>query len=132
MPIEALRIMEKLEEEEKRRKIVYLRTRTNIYEMVAEFDKTYIVKCRTKSKNGKNRLLSKFEVEKQADTIEELCDEFALIDFDNNKYFKKDYTSPYYKLKFLNKYKAIYGAIWTDKGLIYVAEMIDNGKLELI
>ena len=26
----------------------------------------------------------------------------------------------------------IYGAIWTDKGLIYVAKMNDKGDLELI
>ena len=26
----------------------------------------------------------------------------------------------------------IYGAIWTDKGLIYVAKMNDKGELELL
>ena len=32
----------------------------------------------------------------------------------------------------LNKIKAIYGAIWTDKGLIYAAKMNDKGELELL
>lgn len=28
--------------------------------------------------------------------------------------------------------KEVYGAIWTDKGLIYVAKMNDKGELELL
>ena len=33
--------------------------------------------------------------------------------------------------KHLEKFE-IYGAIWTDKGLIYVAKMNDKGELELL
>ena len=63
---------------------------------------------------------------KQADTIEELCDEFVFdgIVWDKLEDVmfcldKKDYTK-------------IYGAIWTNKGLIYVAKMNKEGKLCLI
>ena len=68
-------------------------------------------------------------IEKQADTIEELCDEFVIvgtnwqqiIDLDSAKHN----AGKHERLK-------IYGAIWTDKGLIYVAKMNDKGELELL
>ena len=33
---------------------------------------------------------------------------------------------------FVEKGDNVYGAIWTDKGLIYVAKMNDKGELELL
>lgn len=79
---------------------------------------------------------------KVADTIEELCDEIvyeiltgeieepmyrdihdAKIDIETQlKIYEDDITSV----------GAIYGAIWTDNGLIYVAKMNDKGELELL
>ena len=62
---------------------------------------------------------------KQADTIEELCDEFVVED--------RDEFAIFHNLKLAKQTKGIiYGAIWTDKGLIYVAKMNDKGKLELL
>ena len=62
---------------------------------------------------------------KQADTIEELCDEFV--------YMKE---SEHKTTKCFNVVKGckeeIYGAIWADKGLIYVAKLNDKGELELL
>ena len=127
---------------------MYLRTRTNIYEMVAEFDKTYIVKCRTKSKEGKKRLLSKSEVEKQANTILELCDRFV-VRFNNDKnlievhyrmekdqngwLFSNLFKTP---VRHLSNFKLfvyeIYGAIWIETGLKYVAKINDDGEMELL
>ena len=64
---------------------------------------------------------------KQADTIEELCDEFVC--FENKMTFHNLETiTSSYNLKHLT----IYGAIWTDRGLIYVAKMNDKGELELL
>ena len=63
----------------------------------------------------------------QADIIEELCDEFVYCNmlitlFEARNILKnKDYHC-----------KEIYGAIWTDKGLIYVAKTNDEGVLELL
>ena len=37
-----------------------------------------------------------------------------------------------YALDYMEDGYTIYGAIWTDKGLIYVAKMNDKGDLELI
>ena len=89
------------------------------------------------------------EVLKETDTIEELCDEFVdtselkttntgwwLYDeFDSDNkcliYYAEDErrTIPLNEFDDLSK---IYGAIWTDKGLIYVAKMNEKGCLELL
>jgi len=74
---------------------------------------------------------------KSADTIEELCD-FYVIWLKNRElpliekirkgikphlsYFETDECS----------FDKGYGAIWTNKGLIYVAKMNDKGELELL
>ena len=84
------------------------------------------------------------EVIKTADTIEELCDEFVIIRRDDNtfalaKYYPNDKTF-YVKTadeevslsECLMYGYEIYGAIWTSKGLIYVAKMNEKGELELL
>lgn len=67
----------------------------------------------------------------QANTIEELCDEFVY----NDKTFKhvlyKDFNVVKQLCSLRNEY-SVYGAIWTYKGLIYVAKMNDKGNLELL
>ena len=73
------------------------------------------------------------EIVKQADTIEELCDEFVIVCEDSslNTTFKKlkeaRIAGSYFECN--HEY---YGAIWTNKGLIYVAKMNDKGELELL
>lgn len=69
---------------------------------------------------------------KEADTIEELCDEFVFVDFgiiSNKEYHFKTLEE---SKKSNALYDRCYGAIWTSKGLIYVAKMNDKGELELI
>ena len=71
---------------------------------------------------------------KQADTIEELCDWYVSV------WSKDGHTEycTYYDLgrdlfQSLTCAKfTIYGAIWTDKGLIYVAKMNEKGEFELL
>ena len=72
---------------------------------------------------------------KQANTIEELCDEFIfdggddtplLCTYEELKYWFNHSKEQQYKIR------NCYGAIWTDKGLIYVAKMNNDGELELI
>lgn len=66
-------------------------------------------------------------IKKQADTIEELCDEFVYChDIITEDYVKEILESKDYICK------EIYGAIWTDKGLNYVAKMNGKGELELL
>ena len=74
----------------------------------------------------------KYEILNQADTIEELCDELVVV-FNTRppKPVVCGYSISQAKLYAGNTGK-IYGAIWTDKGLIYVAKMNDKGELELL
>ena len=59
-------------------------------------------------------------------TIEELCDNFVGT-------FKSGLLKRISKNMWLLKdCEIIYGAIWTDKGLIFVAKMNDEGELELL
>ena len=82
-------------------------------------------------KSGKEskvvKCFAKKVISKVADTIEELCDEFVVFDKDN----KPQVYSPF-NLKVWTTDNNLFGAIWTDKGLIYVAKMNDKGEMELI
>lgn len=64
---------------------------------------------------------------KTAETIEELCDEFVGINDGKPQMLR---FVPYACAQYWNG--GVYGAIWTDKGLIYVAKMNKKGKLELL
>lgn len=76
------------------------------------------------------------DIIKQSDTIEELCDMYVYVEADklpcvaglkiNTKQYKL------YRDFCLVNHIGLYGAIWTDKGLIYVAKMNEKGELELI
>ena len=70
-----------------------------------------------------------------ADTIEELCDEFVFID----EFFKIEHRIAYSLENALARCKqhnvditTLRGAIWTDKGLQFVARMNSEGVLELL
>ena len=68
---------------------------------------------------------------KIADTIEELCDLFVMANKSTNKY--KIYACLINaNADYMFHCENIYGAIWTDKGLIYVAKMNEEGELELL
>ena len=64
----------------------------------------------------------------KADTIEELCDEFVAY----HKTLKLTYCIKKTPFEEQDENFNIYGAIWTDKGLIYVAKMNEKGELELL
>lgn len=72
------------------------------------------------------------EVVDTSDNIEELCDEFVVCY--NEKticQFAKSVWN-YDEIKYLGMGNDFYGAIWTDRGLIYVAKMNEKGEFELI
>ena len=76
-----------------------------------------------------------FSIIAQADTIEELCDEFVFID----EFFAREHRLAYSLENALARCKyhnvdvtTLRGAIWTDKGLIYVAKMNEKGEQENI
>lgn len=77
--------------------------------------------------------------ESQADTIEKLCDEFVLHTLDGKEqhfisqgHLEDILSNKNINLKDYLSCREIYGAIWTDKGLIYIAKMNDKGELELL
>ena len=76
---------------------------------------------------GDYTIIPKKCVYKSADTIEELCDCFISTRDDYH-----DIWDNFYEPRTLCSESDIYGAIWTDKGLIYVAKMNEKGELELI
>ena len=102
-----------------------------------------------RTKEGKIFVADIYEpisTDKVADTIEELCDEFVFYDFytDKHEYLIKIIRKKnglFYKFltakkktlfSFQSDRDIIYGAIWTDKGLIYVAKMNKDCKLCLL
>ena len=117
----------------------YIRTKDEI------FDET---EHRHTIKNGKVSIMGVFYEFKQADTIEELCDELV-VKYKNEK--KPRYIDMTELLKtcknigvafrkhinwlfdnYKDQLEICNGAIWTDKGLIYKAKMNDKGELELL
>lgn len=87
----------------------------------------------------RHNLNSEYEpIISQADTIEELCDlyideETKTIFHKYNGYVINWHTNLVYSLKELIKeFHSIKGAIYTDKGLIYVAKMDSEGCLKLL
>ena len=71
------------------------------------------------------------ETIKQADTIEELCDEAVFFDKDNVPHYKSKEGNIWYLGAGLFIESLRY-CIFTDKGLIYVAKMNEKGELELL
>ena len=113
---------------------MFIRTKDNIFEVVEETDLVYRVKAKTIPNKVYSKSKCQTSVIKQADTIEELCDEFVVIDkIDKRNYIVNPLQITEKEISiFLMDGAIIYGAIWTDKGLIYVAKMNDKGELELL
>ena len=127
---------------------MYIRTKSKIYETESAF----------LDNNGKwvgyniveddMAIILRSQVIREADTLEELCDEFVFVNKVGN--FDKSYVIHYNmpnhifteptakeKIAYIKKYykdelDKIRGAIYTDKGLIYVAKIDNEGKLVLI
>ena len=91
----------------------------------------------------KHEFVKNKDIIAKADTIEELCDEFISV-YQNltPELLEPKFVSPREPLsvswknrledEHLFKDNVVYGAIWTDKGLIYVAKMNEKGDLELL
>ena len=134
----------------------YIRTKNGIYEIIDETENSFELCCPFEKKMGCSctmikRLLGSNEKPnyRLAETIEELYDEFVdtselkttntggwLYDeFDSDNkcliYYAEDErrTIPLNEFDDLSK---IYGAIWCEWGLKYVARMNSDGVLELL
>ena len=106
---------------------MYIRTKNRIYKVESILRDNGFVK-------GYNvvemAFIRKDQVIKQSENLEELCDEFVGVDNTCENGHQLLRAIPYKCANFWNG--GVYGCIWTDKGLIYVAKMDSEGKLVLI
>ena len=85
------------------------------------------------STNAKIEDIDIKEYKQVADTIEELCDEFVynrIGEYEVYRNIETDFKEN--DINYIKRGGSIKGAIWTNKGLIYVAKMNEKGELELI
>ena len=105
---------------------MYIRTKNRIYQVESILRDNGFVKGYNV---GEMAFIRKDQVINQSENIEELCDEFVVVNntcFNTPQFLGTIIDKDYYK------HEEVYGAIWTSKGLIYVAKMNDKGDLELI
>ena len=106
---------------------MYIRTKDGIYKVEGE----------TCHKQGyfidryEEDVILKEQVIKQSENLEELCDRFVVMDKETKEVISIVSFLAYAKLWSYCKYN-IYGAIWTDFGLKYVARLTEDGGIELI
>ena len=89
-----------------------------------------------KTING-NELIPTEYIVKQANTVKELCDRYVVVsEFDKKvirvNELENDSEGWTKEVGIPEHIVDVYGAIWTDKGLIYVAKMNSEGELELL
>lgn len=111
---------------------MYIRTKNRIYKVESILRDSGFVKGYNV---GEMAFIRKDQVINQSETIEELCDDFVIewLPTNHKDIFTIDkYSKEVVKSCIGNNKTKVYGAIWTSKGLIYVAKMNDNGELELI
>ena len=108
----------------------YIRTKDGVYFKIrdTEYNNEHIVVGKTPIDFG--TYILKKDIVGQADTIEELCDEFVGIDMTCENGHQLLRTIPYKCANFWNG--GIYGAVWCEFGLKYVAKLNSKGELELI
>lgn len=101
----------------------YVRTKDGIFKVIRD-DHPFYVNVEMKHTSGV--MLHESVIEKSGNSIEELCDCFVDYDKEDGGYL----VTPD---KPVRRYgHEIYGAIWTDTGLKYVAKLGEKGKLELL
>ena len=106
---------------------MYIRTKNRIYKVESE----------TCNKQGyyidryEEDVILKEQVIKQSENIEELCDRFVVMDKETKEVMNIVSFLAYAKLWSYCKYN-IYGAVWCEWGLMYVAKLDDKGELVLI
>ena len=107
---------------------MYIRTKDGIYKVESTLRDSGIVKGYNVGEMG---FIRKDQVIKQSENIEELCDRFVVMEKETKEVIDIVYFLEYAKLWSYCKYN-IYGAIWTDFGLKYVARLTEDGGIELI
>lgn len=109
---------------------MYIRTKDGVYE-VSHLNAyaTHKRKGETLLEGYKTSYIKNENIISQSENLEELCDKFIAKPCDTIQYWVERTLE---KAKIYCGVETIYGAIWTDKGLIYVAKMDDKGELCLL
>lgn len=123
-----------------KRSTMYIKTKKAIYKVL---DVDY--KNNTKVYHTATKTFTKRLVLKEAKTIEELCDVFFIVDNrgkskpeivdlldEDGEYDSIIDFQTYKNVCYIQHNIDLYGAIYTDKGLIYVAKMNDERVFELL
>ena len=107
---------------------MYIRTKDGIYKVESTLRDNGIVKGYNVVEIG---FIIKDQVIKQSENLEELCDRFVVMDKETKEVMNIVSFLAYAKLWSYCKYN-IYGAVWCEWGLKYVAKMNSTGELELL
>lgn len=118
------------------REMKYIRTKDELGILIEPTDNEELQKLKV----GVNDMIfstwygnNRDNIVKQANTIEELCDEKVGTFKDGSKpYIYKKMSWVDLKKDWTQYHNNLYGAIWTDKGLIYVAKLNEKGEMELL
>ena len=107
----------------------YIRTKDgriidlSFYKQVGEINGGLKFERRT---NQSILFIQKDNIFKQANNLDEVCDVYVCVEPNGNHTILPSNSI----ISIIGT--IIYGAIWTDKGLIYVAKMNEEGDLELL
>lgn len=111
---------------------MFIRTKNRIYQVESTLRDNGFIKGYNV---GEMAFIRKDQVINQSENLEELCDEFVYVR--NKPSLEKPLTSLIRDISIIDKVRkksntTVYGCIWTDWGLKYVAKMDSEGKLVLI
>lgn len=125
-----------------KRSTMYVRTKDEILKVL---DVDFGKETKTKIYHTATKTFTKRLVLKEAKTIEELCDMFFIVDnsgkskpaivdlgLDEDDEYEAMDLQPYKDACYIHHNIDLYGAIYTDKGLIYVAKMNNEREFELL
>lgn len=111
--------------------MAYIRTRTNIFEVIGKNNNTYTIKA-VKNKK-RNYAISKRVVDGIADSIIDLLDEIVFVCGDDVTLNYELITIEQYEKYYKGEDCCCRGAIWTERGLKFVSEMnTKTGEMELL
>lgn len=112
---------------------MFIRTKDGIYEVKSHNKNCGVYEVFTKEINCQtlNTLIGEESIITQSSDLAELCDRFVVIDKETKEVMNIVAFWEYAKHWVSWKYN-IYGAVWTGKGLIFVAKMNEDGEFELI
>ena len=118
--------------------MTYIRTKDTIFAVVEETDLVYRVKAKGNPNNIYSKSKCATDVIKKGNEIKDVIDDYIIVVNGNEiGCLLLNELGNYDKVLSINKEvrendAIIYGAIWTSKGLIYVAKMNEKGELELL